>query len=318
MSIKSALLSLILTALFTDMAFARTNTQVLLGYPLTFEFGTKIDSEIVEHTFVLTNMSPTTVSITSVKASCGCTVAHPSKMVIPPGDTTAIEVTFDLKGRHGNQYKSIAVHTDHLSQPTLRLAMSGSVVVELGIIPRQINFQRIHRNAQVSQTARLESIDPDIRVTGIEGPTNRFAVIVAPNGRELTIRTRPPMETGINRDIFKILTNHPKGRSVGLSVLAVAVGDITVTPREILLRGNGRPRGRRAIMLRSAETDQLVIHGVQTPDDAINVVTNTLPNGAISLTLEGLDPAVLDGQELLIETNVESTPEIRIPFKVIQ
>jgi mono/diheme cytochrome c family protein len=65
-------------------------------------------------TFNVTNVSPTEVSITSLRTSCGCTVAQlpplPEKpFVLLPGSNVAINVTMDLRGKMGVVTKTISV-----------------------------------------------------------------------------------------------------------------------------------------------------------------------------------------------------------------
>lgn len=64
-------------------------------------------------TFHLTNTSPSEVSITSVRTSCGCTVAKlPSTpWVIAPGQGGPIEVSVNLAGKSGTITKSVTVES---------------------------------------------------------------------------------------------------------------------------------------------------------------------------------------------------------------
>ncbi len=81
-----------------------------------FDFGVIIQGEKVCHTFAFTNTGKSNLIISSVHASCGCTVPKYSKQPIPPGSAGEIEVTFDSSGRSGIQSKSVTVSSN--AQPS--------------------------------------------------------------------------------------------------------------------------------------------------------------------------------------------------------
>lgn len=64
-------------------------------------------------TFSVTNRSETNVTITSVRTSCGCTVAKtpPTPWQLKPGDGGEIQVAMDLRAKFGVLTKSIFVDT---------------------------------------------------------------------------------------------------------------------------------------------------------------------------------------------------------------
>jgi hypothetical protein len=74
-----------------------------------YDFGVIIQGEKVSHTFVFKNVGKSNLIISSVYASCGCTVAKYDKKPIAPGEEGSIEVVFDSVGRNGIQNKTITV-----------------------------------------------------------------------------------------------------------------------------------------------------------------------------------------------------------------
>ncbi len=67
--------------------------------------------EITSHfVFAVSNVSPEDVAIDDVKPSCGCTVAKPPSKpwVLHPGETNALKVLVDLRGKSGSLFKDIA------------------------------------------------------------------------------------------------------------------------------------------------------------------------------------------------------------------
>jgi hypothetical protein len=77
-----------------------------------FDFGSIPGNAKVEHDFTLTNKGKSDLLIRKVNATCGCTVVHPSKTVIPPGESTSIHVTYNPQGRSGADKKAVTVITN--------------------------------------------------------------------------------------------------------------------------------------------------------------------------------------------------------------
>ena len=73
------------------------------------DFGVIIQGERVSHTFVFKNVGRSNLIISSVTASCGCTVSKYDAQPIAPGKEGKIEVIFDSSGRSGIQNKTVTV-----------------------------------------------------------------------------------------------------------------------------------------------------------------------------------------------------------------
>lgn len=85
---------------------------------------TKTDAE-----FLLTNTGDQPLIITNARASCGCTNLRYSREPIPPGETVAVQVTFNGSGS-GSTRKTITVYTNDPKTATTILAFTANVVSE--------------------------------------------------------------------------------------------------------------------------------------------------------------------------------------------
>ena len=84
---------------------------------ITFEktehdFGTILQGERVAYTFHFTNTGNVPLLISSVNSSCGCTVGDFSRDPIAPGKSGTIKATYDSKGHHGFQSRTLTVVTN--------------------------------------------------------------------------------------------------------------------------------------------------------------------------------------------------------------
>lgn len=86
------------------------------------DFGTLLQGEVVTYSFHFTNTGNMPLIISSVKSSCGCTVGDYPRQPIEPGKSGAIKVTYDSKGHHGFQSRTLTVMTNTLpAKTTLRI-----------------------------------------------------------------------------------------------------------------------------------------------------------------------------------------------------
>lgn len=72
-------------------------------------FGTIKEDQVVFYTFKFENTGEADLIISRAVGSCGCTVPEFSKDPIKPGETGKIKVSFNPKGKKGDQAKSVAV-----------------------------------------------------------------------------------------------------------------------------------------------------------------------------------------------------------------
>lgn len=76
------------------------------------DFGTIAEGAVVETEFIVTNSGEGDLLIVDAKGSCGCTVPQPPKDPIKPGESAPIKVSFDSKGKPGNQEKTVTLTTN--------------------------------------------------------------------------------------------------------------------------------------------------------------------------------------------------------------
>lgn len=280
-------------------------------------FGVRRDNEIVKHRYVLRNTGDTPLAITRVKASCGCTAVKSSHTHIAPGQTATIDARFTLKGRRGKQRKSILVESNDPDTPRLRLWLKGAIVVEVALKPRYINFRRFHKDSIATQTVELVSLRPDIRITHVESNTHTFEATIDPDGRGLAVRTVPPLQEGLARGHMRIQTNHPRQLTANLNIAGIAVGDLSVLPREIILHESVRESRRVNLQVRPFGDLAFDVRRVEPPAPAITSTFSKEPNGTVTVVLDGVQPdAALNGKSVVIHTNLESTPTLRVPIRV--
>jgi len=106
-----------------------SNQQAVISFERTeYDFGKIIQGEKVFYSYTFSNDGDAPLIVSSVGASCGCTVPKWSRDPIGEGETGEIEVVFDSDGKKGVQAKDITVITNAVPN-TVVLRLSGEVVV---------------------------------------------------------------------------------------------------------------------------------------------------------------------------------------------
>lgn len=90
-----------------------------------FDFGTIKAGEPVSHEFRFTNSGTATLVISSVQASCGCTVTAYSKEPISPGEEGFVKATYNA-AKAGKFSKTVSVNAN-AGEGTVILTIKGEV-----------------------------------------------------------------------------------------------------------------------------------------------------------------------------------------------
>jgi hypothetical protein len=114
------------------VAYTTSNAQIfepkVVVQRAEHDFGDIREGVKVKHNYVITNNGGDLLKITKVRASCGCTAAHPEKSELAPGESTVIKIEFNSAGREGLQEKYIYVNTNDPKNPELKLKMTCKIL----------------------------------------------------------------------------------------------------------------------------------------------------------------------------------------------
>ena len=120
-----------------------------------FDFGEVRADLSVTNTFVLRNAGTGTVSIVTVRPTCGCTTTALATNELAPGAATELRATLSLAGRTGRQSKAIFVETNDRQKPRLKLEMTGVVARDIEVQPEGVHFGTLGREGAAQQDVLL-------------------------------------------------------------------------------------------------------------------------------------------------------------------
>jgi len=94
---------------------------------LSYNFGKVIQGELLSYTFHFKNTGKTSLIISNIDASCGCTTSVPPKAPIKPGEKGEITITFDSKFKNGDVISHLVVTANTYPAQTI-LTVTAKVI----------------------------------------------------------------------------------------------------------------------------------------------------------------------------------------------
>ncbi len=138
------------------------------------------DSAPSEYEFMWTNKGQAPISVTWVQTTCGCAAPSYDRVLVQPGDSSSIKITYHPKGRPGGFTRKIMVYTNLSDKlPTAVLELSGKVipsVMPTGDYPVAFGNLLLKRSlvefsADTRQTERIECLNAGDKVLEISAET---------------------------------------------------------------------------------------------------------------------------------------------------
>ncbi len=204
-----------------------------------FNFGQIYKGENVEHIFKFENRGNDTLKIKKVKPTCGCTAVILTNKTIPPGETGEIKSTFKSGSYRGNIKKNITVSSNDPSTPNHRLTISGEIIEDISIKPRNINFGTINADKQSERTVTVtvkSRSDPDFIIEKITSskPFVDASITVVNNGEHIiNVLFKGYQKIGRFGGKIFLETNSAKQQKAVIPFSGEIAGDISTYPKRI-------------------------------------------------------------------------------------
>jgi len=132
---------------------------------LVHDFGEITDVETYRTSFAFKNTGNGRLTITDVKAACGCTVPTLRKRDFNPGEEGEIEIVFDPKGKKGVTPKEITVVSNASAQP-LKLRLT-SYIKPLLAYERMHQIGDIQLGEERRETVTFRYYDKDLQISDV-------------------------------------------------------------------------------------------------------------------------------------------------------
>jgi len=203
---------------------------------------------------------------------------------IPPGGVGEIKATFKAKGYQGAVKKTITVETNDPENKMVRLTLSGTVVSEVTVEPRYLNFGSVARNAPPKPVLLTISLlaGKDLRLTEVRSESESLVLTKDREDQEknqttyrVSLAEKLPVGRLTGRIVIK--TTSKVMPEVQVPFHASVLGNVRVTP-QLLAFGMVRP-GEKI-------TRELTLTGTGGSSFSVEKVVPTVPNLSTSIVTE--------------------------------
>ncbi len=143
--------------LINALSFGQPRIEIAHGGAI--DFGTYYSGlKKVYHAVTVRNIGTDTLIISKVIANCGCTAALSSALVVPPGDSTNIKITFTIGSYRGDVGKQVRVLSNDTSRPTSYINFAVHILDVLAPTPDYMYFYDVKLNAPVKKSFELKNV----------------------------------------------------------------------------------------------------------------------------------------------------------------
>lgn len=179
-------------------------------------FGTITQGNKLDHTFVIRNSGDSPLKIANIRPACGCTAANATVPLVSPGKSSEVKVTFNSANFFGNVSKTIAVETNDPKTPVFTLTLTGNVVEEVAVNPKQLNLGQIKTGNTKSVSLTMENRGTKtIRLISVKSPMPQVVIKTGKNilkageSTTITVNITPRTEDKMLSGYLSIITDNP-------------------------------------------------------------------------------------------------------------
>jgi hypothetical protein len=101
-----------------------------------FDFGTKARFSKGSHKFIVTNTGEAELKLKTGRTTCQCTLGELGKSTVAPGESTTIELSWEIKQAGPGFQHSARIHTNDPENPAQDLIVKGFIGVDLAVWPQ--------------------------------------------------------------------------------------------------------------------------------------------------------------------------------------
>lgn len=317
------------------------------------DFGIMAQQSEGTHDFVLKNVGEGDLELTSGSSTCQCTVANfeidratgkaKESIVLKPGESTTITLSWKTKGDQGRFEKAASVVTSDPEMPEFWFKITGEVQPAISMVPiyPEFDFGSVPNTDSLTARWALASADkPDFQI--LEVTSSRPDLVGASvrpltdeekadlrfkNGYHVTVELKPTTEIGAFYVELVVKTDHPKQPEVRGVAKGQRVGPISLVPGSIRIPdANSSDGGSRSLLISVRGQDRTRFEVADVPAGLhveIAPVEETPQEGGkarhyrLTATVPpGTSPGTIQG-DLVLKSDHPHASQVKVPVNVV-
>ena len=290
-------------------------------------FGEKWIGPALEHTFLIKNDGSSTLEISSVRPSCGCTVAGKYPNKIAPGETGEFPFKIQSKKLRGKYEKSIKIYSNDPDTPELQLKLKGVCKRYVDVVPTNAYFGKITTDDPRENVLKItnNTEEPfEVTLSKAEDGKFKFELVETEKGKEyeLHVKIDPPYAPGSLRGTTNLITSVDAQKEIRIGATARIPERLEVTPPSIVISAaRVKDRGfSRPIRFTNYGSNPVKVLAATADDENITLAVKERTEGkAYTINIEtpaGWTPPA-GGRTITLKTDDPDKPTITIPVTTV-
>lgn len=288
-----------------------------------YDFGRIVDTQAVDHTFILRNTGTATALVHRIFACCGLT-ATVSATNIPPGSNALLSVTLRADGMRGVIEKPVDLVCNDPQSRYCRVLFKGHVEPTVLVEPRYVSLDVQRGDVPAGQEIVVAPItNLPFRVTNVAASAGFSASFRPDTGGvfRVLVQTVPPLSNGWHRGTVSVLTDSPGNPRINVPVTVSIAYEWVVQPPEIVLTAASAAITNltRWVVVSSRFGRELVVESVESPDQGIIVTRQQLRTNVVRMAVGNIPAGPeIDGKAVRVRLRGAPPVELTIPFRMAQ
>lgn len=205
------------------------------------DFGSGWAGPTLKHGFKVKNDGTSTLEISSVRPSCGCTIAGSYPRKLEPGETGEFPFSLNSGKLRGPYEKSITVASNDPVTPELRLKLKGEIKQYVDVVPAQANFGRVTAGQPQERILKVTNNTEQPLRLELEVPPDskyQFELVETTPGQNFDLKVKLSTQqaaAGAVRSTAKLKTNVEALKEITVDATAVIPERLEIQPQEIIV-----------------------------------------------------------------------------------
>jgi hypothetical protein len=335
-------LFIILTCLSLQLTFAQEPNEDPNNRPVpkiklfeeTINFGKVDGGTTVNAEIKFTNEGNAPLEITKVRPSCGCMAGKLKKKIYEPGESGAIDLSYQTKNRKGLTKGYVLISSNDPEQSQARVNLKANIIQLIEIEPRILTFLDIDKNVSVTQKIHVTTKKPLLIEASLLKPTQEnIEMEITPKQQTITEKgadfnvTIKPSASGrfTNSIILKSEKDLERPIELKTSIMADVTDVVIPSPKNLLFMINKKKQNRRLQLTNKDDVNEpITIEQLDYDKELFDIKVNpTDKKGVIELVISPKMKALGDKTNLTsnikIKANAKNeSAELLIPARFYQ
>ena len=216
---------------------AEAATALIAFESTSIDLGTVTKGEVARKKIFFTNSGQAPLTLSNIKAGCGCTTIEGWQQTVPPGQQGSFEIKLDTSHFSGAVTKTVDIESN-ATNGMIRLTLTADIWSPVSLNPPTISFGPLIKGSKVEpRVVEIVVTEPEpLKIAGItcSNPYFKTEMKVLEEGRRYQLCVSVPEIGDIPQSVeIALQLGHPKLKELKLDASISPVDPLVVQPQQL-------------------------------------------------------------------------------------